>query len=260
MAVDYFGAGVLFATPTFDATGSAIALPSPVQFGIVQDISIEDSADMKELYGDKQYPVDIGRGKSKLMIKCKQAQFDAQLFNSVYYGQTITAGYNAVFADTSGVALTAGQTSVAITPTAPFGGTSTFVADLGVQDGNGVPYIRVSSSPTGGQYSLSGSTYVFGTQSSGNTVFISYQYSNSTSPPNGKNLIINNIPMGQTPVFSCQFYNSRKGHTYWRKFHACTATKLSMDFKNDDFSIPDFEIGAFADSNNVVQSMSFSDA
>jgi hypothetical protein len=261
MAVDYFGAGVLFATPLFDANGSTISNPSPIQFGIVQDVTIDDSADMKELYGANQYPVDIGRGKAKLTIKCKQAEFNAALFNTLYYGQTLTAGYDAVFADTGGTTIPTGvgATSIHITPTAPFGGTSTYVADLGVQDGNGVPYTRVASGPTSGQYSLAGSTYTFSDVDVGKVVFISYQYSNSANPATGKVLSVNNIPMGSVPIFAAQFYVSRKGHTLWRKFMNCVATKLTMDFKNDDFVIPDFEIGAFADSNNVVQQYSWTE-
>src|ERR1022692_3204154 len=97
MAIDYFGAGVLFATPSYDGSGNAIAIASPVQFGIVQDVTIEDSAENKELYGALQYPVDIGRGKSKLAIKVKQAFVNAELFNSVYFGQTLTASYDALY-------------------------------------------------------------------------------------------------------------------------------------------------------------------
>lgn len=266
MAIDFFGAGVLFATPTFTAAGAAITTPSPVQFGIVQDVTIDDESDIKELYGAAQYPVDIGRGKSKISIKCKQAEFNALLFNSIYFGQTLTAGYEAVLADSVGTAIpgTAGSTSVHVTSTAPTGGTSLFVADLGVQDGNGVPFTRVASSPTGGQYALTtgvsstGATYTFSDQDVGRTVFINYQYSNATNPSTGTILTINNLPMGQVPVFSAQFFNTRRSQTIWRKFPACVGTKLSMDFKNDDFAIPDFEFSAFADSNNVVQQFSFS--
>src|ERR1022692_194197 len=102
MAIDYFGAGVLFATPSYDGSGNAIAIASPVQFGIVQDVTIEDSAENKELYGALQYPVDIGRGKSKLAIKVKQAFVNAELFNSVYFGQTLTASYDALYGDQAG--------------------------------------------------------------------------------------------------------------------------------------------------------------
>ncbi len=265
MAVDYFGAGVLFATPTYTAAGVAIATPSPVQFGIVQGVTIDDEADMKELFGANQYAVDIGRGKAKMTIKCEQAQFSAQLFNSVYYGQTLTTGYNAINADSVGTTVpgTAGATSVGVVPTAPLGGTSVFVADLGVQDGNGIPLTRVASAPTGGQYSVTGigsslATYTFGNAQVGSTLFINYQYSNATTPSTQQSLIVYNIPMGNVPVFSAQFYNQRRGQSIWRKFPQCVATKLSMSYKNDDFVIPNFEFGAFADSNNIAQQWSFS--
>lgn len=265
MAIDHFGAGVLFATPTFNADGSAVSVASPVQFGIVQDVTIDDSAEIKKLYGDNQYPVDIGRGKAQISIKCKQAQFSAQLFNSIYYGQTLTAAYNALFADSVGSVIPtgAGATSVFISPTAPTGGTSLYVADLGVQDGNGVPFTRVASSPTSGQYSVAattatGATYTFSGLDVGRTVFINYQYSNATNPSTGKLLTVYNIKMGSVPQFSAQFFAQRRGQTFWRKFPACVATKLSMDFKNDDFVIPDFEIECFADSNNIVEQLSFS--
>jgi hypothetical protein len=256
MTIDYFGAGVLYATPTNDANGNAIAVPSPVQFGIVQNVTIDDSAEVKELYGANQYPVDIGRGKAKIQIKVKQALFNAELFNTIYYGQTLAAGYDAIFSDTVGqtVPTGAGGTAIHITPTSPFGGTSVFVADLGVASGDGVPYTRVASGPTAGQYSLAGSTYTFSNADAGTSfVFINYQYSNSTNPSTATVLTVNNIPMGNVPVFSCQFFNKRRTHTIWRKFPQCVATKLTMDFKNDDFVIPDLEISAFADSNNVVQ-------
>ncbi len=267
MAIDFFGAGVLFATPTFTAAGVAVSAStvSPVQFGIVQNVTIDDEAEIKELYGANQYPVDIGRGKAKISIKCKQAQFSAQLFNTIYYGQTISGTYQGLNADTVGAVIpgTAGATSIFISPTAPTGGTSLYVADLGVQDGNGVPFTRVASAPTGGQYSLAattstGVTYTFSSQDVGRTVFINYQYSNATNPSTGNLLTVYNIPMGQVPVFSCQFFNTRRSQTFWRKFPQCVATKLSMDFKNDDFVIPDFEISAFADANNIVEQISMS--
>jgi hypothetical protein len=259
---DFFGAGTLIATPTYDASGTAITVASPVVFGILQNVTVEDSADIKELYGNLQYPVDIGKGKSKLTLKAKSAMINAELFNNVYYGQGITAGaYNSVIDTTGGVVPTGvGATAVNVNAVATGGASAIFAADLGVQYPDGTPYTRVASAPTGGQYSLvtgvnsSGATYQFSNADVGNTVFINYQYSNAAGT--SKILTIKNIPMGQVPVFSCQLMaNKRQGQTMWRKFFACTATKLSMDFKNDDFVIPDFEIGCFADpaTGNVQQ-------
>jgi hypothetical protein len=264
---DFFGTGALIATPLYDASGTAITVPSPVQFGILQDITVDDSADIKELYGDKQYPVDIGRGKAKLMLKAKAAMINAELFNSVYYGQGIVAGSDNAIIDTVGSAIPtgAGSTAVNVNAVATGGASAIFAADLGVQFPDGTPYTRVASSPTGGQYALvtgvnsSGATYQFSDIDVGKTVFINYQYSNAAGT--GKVLTIKNIPMGSVPVFSCQLMsNKRNGQTMWRKFYACTATKLTMDFKNDDFVIPDFEAGCFADpATGNVQQYAFSE-
>jgi hypothetical protein len=266
MSGQQFGAGVLYATPLYNALGVAISNPSPVQFGIVQGVDLGDEADIKELYGNLQYPVDIGRGKAKMMIKCQQAIINAQLFNAVYFGQTLGTGYNAISTDYTGslVATGAGATSVGITPTAPLGGTSVFVADLGVTDVNGVPLTRVASAPTGGQYSVTGigsalATYTFGNAQAGSTVFINYNYSNATTPSTQKSLTVYNLPMGNVPVFSAQFFiGIRQGQSMWVKYPMCVATKLGMSFKNDDFVIPDFEMSAFADSANVAKYYSFS--
>lgn len=261
---DFFGTGTLIATPLYDASGTSIPLTSqsPVVFGILQDITVDDSADMKDLYGEKMYPIDIGRGKGKLSIKAKVAMINALLYNATYYGQGIVSGSdNAIIDNTGSVVPTgAGATSVLVNAVATGGASAVFAADLGVQHPDGTAYTRVSSSPTGGQYQLttgvggSGATYTFSDVEVGNTVFINYQYSNSAGT--GKILTIKNIPMGQVPVFSCQLMTpKRNNQTLWRRFYACVATKLTMDFKNDDFVIPDFEIGCFADpaTGNVQQ-------
>ena len=60
-----FGAGVLFGTPTTDAYGNALSNPTPIQFGVAQEASVDISFDTKQLYGQNQFPVAIGRGKGK---------------------------------------------------------------------------------------------------------------------------------------------------------------------------------------------------
>src|SRR5208282_2303169 len=137
--MDTFGAGALFAIPINDALGNSLtANPSPVQFGILQDVTIDDSTEVKELYGANSYPVDVGRGKGKIMIKAKFASINALLFNSTYYGQTLVAGYDALYNDLTGTVVPTGVGATAINIVAPTGGnlgghTSIFARDLGVQ-------------------------------------------------------------------------------------------------------------------------------
>src|SRR5208282_1528261 len=106
--MDTFGAGALFAIPTANASGVATVNPSPVQFGILQTVTLDDSTEIKELYGAQRYPVDIGLGKGKIMIKAKFAAINALLFNTVYYGQTLVAGYDALYNDLLGTLVPTG--------------------------------------------------------------------------------------------------------------------------------------------------------
>ena len=268
--MDTFGAGAMFAIPLTDASGNIIANPSPVQFGILQDVTIDDSTEIKELYGANTYPVDIGRGKGKIMIKAKFASINALLYNNAYYGQTLVAGYDALVQDLSGTTIPTGAGSTAVNIVAPtaVGGTSVFARDLGVQglgptgDVGGVPFTRVASSPTSGQYSLvtgaagaTGATYQFSGLDVGKTVYINFEWTNSTNPGSARTMTVVNLPMGSAPTFSCIFQAKRQttGQTFFRRFPNCVATKLSADFKNDDFTIPDFEVNAFADSLGNIQ-------
>lgn len=276
--MDTFGAGALFAIPLNDAFGNAITNPSPVQFGILQNVTIDDTAEIKELYGAQRWPVDVGLGKGKVMIKAKFASINALLFNSVYYGQTLVAGYEALYNDLTGTTVPTGigATSVNVVASTAVGGTSVFVRDLGVQGADpyggvgGVPYKRVASSPTAGQYTLTtggagatGATYGFSNQDAGKTVFINYEYSNSTNPATDPatsyTQTVVNLPMGSAPVFTAEFMAKRQttGETWFVRFPNCIANKLSRDFKNDDFTIPDFEASAFADSLGNIQYQGF---
>jgi len=276
--MDTFGAGAMFAIPIANASGVSYATPSPVQFGILQDVTIDDSTEIKELYGANTYPVDIGRGKGKIMIKAKFASVNALLYNATYYGQTLVAGYDALKNDLLGTTVPtgAGATSVNVAAPTAVGGTSVYARDLGVQAADpyggvgGVAFTRVASSPTSGQYVLTtggagatGATYQFSGLDVGKTVYINFEYTNatnpSTSPSIAQTMTVVNLPMGSAPTFQVEFQALRQttGETWFTRFPNCVATKLSRNFKNDDFTIPDFEIQAFADTTGNIQYQGF---
>jgi hypothetical protein len=71
MALYGFGAGALWGTPLTDAFGAAIANPTPLLFGVLQDVSVDISADVKELYGQNSFPEAVARGKTKIAGKAK---------------------------------------------------------------------------------------------------------------------------------------------------------------------------------------------
>ncbi|MFX5222171.1 hypothetical protein ABTD21_19995, partial [Acinetobacter baumannii] len=71
------------------------------------------SFDVKELYGQGQFPVDIARGKGKITGKAKVARLNGLLVNSILFGQAMSTG-----------SATAVARSLTATPV-PVGGTVT---------------------------------------------------------------------------------------------------------------------------------------
>ena len=242
-----FGAGVLWGTPLTDATGAAIANPSPILFGALQEVSLDISFDTKTLHGSNQFPLAIGRGKGKVSGKAKAADIKGNLFNSIFFGQTIAAGIVGDDYDTTGSVIPA--TPFTITPTPPSSGT--WSQDLGVRDSNGLPMTRVSSAPTAGQYSVSAGIYTFAAADTGKTVFISYQYTATST--SAKKSTVQNLPMGYAPTFRVDLFMPYQGKQLIITLNNCISTKLSLPTKLDDFTMPEFDFEAFADgSGNVL--------
>jgi hypothetical protein len=233
-----FGAGVLWGTPQTDAYGNAIANPTPVQLGISQEISVDITFEGKKLYGQNQFAFAYGRGKGSAMGKIKFAQINGLTFNSLVFGQTMTAGITADVYDTTGAAIP--TTPFQITPTVPNSGT--WSADLGVRNAAGIQFTRVASAPATGQYSVAAGVYTFATADVGTTVYINYQYT-ATSTTAKKSTAIN-VPMGYAPSFRCDIYVPFNGKTMIFTFPYCIANKLSMQTKLDDFAIPEIDFEA----------------
>jgi hypothetical protein len=240
-----FGSGILWGTPLTDANGAAVANPTPVQFGALQDVSVDFSADIKTLFGPNAYPLLAARGKSKISGKAKAAQINGALLNSLYFGYVTTAGIRADVFDTTGANIP--TTPFQITPTPPSSGT--WAQDLGVRNANAVPLTRVASAPTTGQYSVSAGVYTFAAADVGTTVYISYQYTaTSTTAPK---IAISNVVMGAAPTFRADLSVPYGGKTLTIVLFNCVANKLSLATKLDDFTIPEFDFEAFADSSGV---------
>ena len=245
-----FGSGNLWGTQLTDTYGNAITTANPVKFGTLQDISIDISKDVKELYGQNAFPVDVSTGKAKIAIKAKSAQIFGALYNSLFFGQTLTTGQTVDYADSTGSVIPA--TPYQVTPTPPSSGT--WGRDLGVINGNGDPLTRLASgTPATGQYTVSAGVYTFSSADAGTTVFINYQYTISAS---GKTMNIVNVPMGYSPTFSMDILVTGKGKSLIYTFPQCISSKLSLATKLDDYAIPEFDISAFANAAGQVCTIS----
>lgn len=248
-----FGSGVLWGTPLTDSAGNAIANPTPVIFGVLQEASVDISFENKTLHGQNQFPVAVGRGKGKVSGKAKAAKINGAILNNIVFGQTVTNGIQSAVYDTTGATIPA--TPFTITPTIP--GSGTWLADLGVVGPNGEVFTKVASAPTANQYSVAAGVYTFAAADTGKKVFISFSYTGtSTTAP--KSTVTNQL-MGYAPTFKADLYMPYNGKSLLLSLPACISTKLTMATKLDDFMVPEFDFEAFADASGNVLSWATSE-
>lgn len=254
MAQYLFGAGVIWATPLMDAFGNAVANGTPVQLAVCQEISMDESFETKKLYGQNQFPVDVGRGKGSLGVKAKFAQVNALTVSSLYFGQTLTTGLDSYKYDVTGAVIPA--TPFQITPTIPNSGT--WAGDMGVRDSNGRPMTKVASAPATGQYSVAAGVYTFAAADTGKTVFISFRYTASAVTTAGK-MTIQNVPMGAAPIVQLDVFFQKNGKDFATRYPQAIASKLGWQSKLDDYMVPEMDFECFADAAGNVMYRSFSE-
>ena len=240
----HFGSGVLIATPSS-------ANPTPVEFGVLQEVSLDFSSTIKPLMGQFQMPVAQARGALKISGKAKFAELNGPVFSSLFFGATPTKGqflwaYNE-----------AGSVPAVSTYTVTVTNSSTWTSDLGVKYATtGLSFTRVASAPTVGQYSVAAGVYTFAAADASAAVLISYQYSQTTSG-SGSYITIGNPLMGVTPNFQIDFYQTNPNAapplgTWSYRLFACVSSKLSVGSKLEDWNIPEFDFEAFANSANQI--------
>jgi hypothetical protein len=247
-----FGAGALWGNRT-DVTGTGIG---PDQFAILQDVQIDFDWTTKELWGQFQFPVDIARGQAQTPDRPKYACILCAIYCSLFFRQTPAA-----------VQLPVSENEAASVPaTTPFtiavANASGYADDLGVYYANGGNaggrFTRVTTPSAAGQYSVNLATgiYTFAAADANAAVAISYLYT-ATS---GKKLVLTNQFMGYTPTFKATFYTTKttQGAAAGLALvlNACTASKLSLPTKTDDYEIQEFDFSAFADAAGTIGTLS----
>lgn len=247
-----FGAGALWGSRT-DVTGSGIG---PDQFGILQDVQIDWDWTTKELWGQFQFPVDIARGQGKIAGKAKFARIFGAIYGDLFFGQTPAAGQ-----------LTIAENEAATVPAStPFTVTvanaANFADDLGVYYASGAAagnrFTRVTTPSAAGQYSVNTATgiYTFAAADAAASLLVSYLYNSTT----GKKLVLTNQLIGFTPTFKATFYTTKTTQGVPAGLslvlNACTATKLSLPTKIDDYEIQEFDFSAFADPTGTIGTLS----
>lgn len=244
-----FGTGQVFSTP--------VGGGAPLRFGALQDVSVDFSGDIKQLFGQYQYALDTARGKTKIEWKASTGNIDISAFNSLFFGQT--SGL------TTGTELIQVYNESAAIPATPFkvivANDDGFFQDLGLYFADsGLPLKQVVAGPTTGQYAVNPATgeYTFAAADTGKTVLFNYMFEDDAA--DGASLEITNQLLGTTPKFQLILSQLYDGKTFTLVLYSCVSDKLSMPLKQDDYLISEITGQANANDANRIGRISTSSA
>lgn len=233
-----FGAGTVILTP-YAANGPAN--PTPLQLPIMQDMSIDFSGDIAELYGQGQYSYAIARTKMKIECKAKFGAMYYHLLNDLFFAGTLQSGQ---------IMSVLREANTVTSHTCTVANAAHFLTDSGVlNQATGQPYILVASAPAVGQYTVtSGGVYAFNASDTIATALISYTWTNTT----GNSFLVTNQDMGAMPTFLVEYTNQQFGNNVYFKFFKGVAKKLSIPGKNTDFDMVEFDFSCFSSITGSV--------
>ena len=233
-----FGSGVMFGTPS---TANA----TPVRLGILQEVAVDFAFTTKQLFGQYQFPVAIGRGTAKITGKAKFARIDAEALNSLFFNLTPGSNNQVIIVDSEAHTVPSTPYQIVTTQTgSPY-------TDLGVNYATtGQPFAKVASPIAVGQYSFSGNTYTFYSGDTAASVLISYSYTSAA----GSSTTITNPILGTSTPFQVDFYQADPNSTqqWGLRLFSCLSSKLTLATKLEDFTIPEFDFEAYANAANQI--------
>lgn len=236
-----FGTGQLYSTP--------VGGGAPIRLGALQDVSVEFSGDMKMLYGQYQFALDVARGKTKVEGKIGSGNIDVSAFNSLFFGNQLTnnSERKQVVNEAASVPATPGPYTVTVANAA------SFYVDLGVTlVATGQTLKHVSGAPGAGEYSVNPATgvYTFNAAQGGEGVLINYLHTATTA--GSGTLEITNQLMGTVPRFQLICSQVFKGKQFTMVLYNCVSDKLSLPLKQDDYLISEMSYSAQANDSNVI--------
>lgn len=245
---NFIGSGVLFIK---DSAGNAYPA------GDLTDVSIDVTNEVKELIADKKYAVLTAETAKKVAVKAGFARLSSALVSAVMGGTGATGSKKIAT-----VAKTFAASSATIA-TADVGSPAgfAFLADLGVTyQATGQPLkYNAGTLAASGEYKNAAAVYSSGSGEATLAAFISFLYSITAGETN----TISNSAIGLSTYFALYLQEQTTQadstvRTVTFKFNAVSIPKLSLGFKNTDFTTQDLELSVFPDSSGVVGEMSVS--
>lgn len=237
-----FGSGIVFATPV---AGNLATNPTPQEVGIIQDISLSLSGDIKELYGQFQWPVDSAIGKRAIKGSFNFAQMTNSFFNQLFFADTVAAGVvETAYREPHTI-------PAATTFTITTNHAANFVTDQGVINQNtGLAMVDIGTgSPATNQYTFAPLTgiYTFSSADASVPITISYSFSSTTL---GTTLTVGNHTMGWGPVVSLTIPLLYQGLVNSINLPNVRLGKIDFKTKLDDYLMLSTDFSAFAGAGN----------
>jgi hypothetical protein len=209
---------------------------------IIKAASFDFKTTEKELRGNRLFPVASATTSASISGKVSSADISAPFIALCVPGTTTVASSTTprkIRADHPATVIPAVTFQITVTNSA------TFTADLGVINlTTGKTMVRVTSTPSANQYSVSAGVYTFASQEG--TVVIRYLYTNNTT---GTTMTGSNPSMGETTAYSLYLTDPTEGYTF--EFPAVKFSNLSIGMKIDDWVEASFDFTAYESSLGI---------
>lgn len=227
-----FGAGDLWVYP------NGLSPSSAHKVGTLQDLDLNVERNVKELYGENEFPEDIATTTGKVSGKFSQGRLQAALIAGAY-GLTPATGQR-VGMPFESTGVIAGATYTAANTTG--------FEHAQVRDEFGTPLERSTGAPSATQYQVTtGGVFTFNAAANGKTYSISYSY----TVVGGFTTTITNELAGTASYYRIDMFNSYGGNKMGFSVYRAIIPKLSLPFKNQDHTIPSMEFSGMGDPNTL---------
>lgn len=244
--VNGIGSGMA-ASLIFLSNARAAALLYTSQAPDATDFSMTADTDGSDLVvnwtGDTSDDKAPGAGETtRATYVMSDAGYSAKASTKPVVGATTDVAWDGnVFTANSQIAVGAAPgTFPTLTPTPPLAGT--WADDLGVLLA-GTPMTRVTGDPDAGEYRVAAGVYTFSPDDSGEDVAIAFLYTTSS----GTSLAVGNPAGGYATTFRAVLRGVYNGKQMTAIFNRCVASKLSVPFELEKFSVQGLEFEAIAD-------------
>jgi hypothetical protein len=248
MAFAVFGPGALYLTRT------DIPNATPINIGYANEFSLDETGEVKELFGQNQYPLAVARGTIKATGKAKAAMISGQALNC-FHGGAFNSGQ---LLASLGEAATVPSTG---TFTVAGANAASFDTDLGVIYANtGLPLVKVGAATlvgAAGEYFSNNGTYTFDSLDAG--VGVKLQYAYATTVGGGQTQTVTSKPIGFAPTMQLDYVTTFQGKSYYLRMYNVIATKLAQAFKLTDYDMPEIDFSIFSNAAGNVYEVSYAD-